>query len=249
VTNIVDTVKALTRVPAQFDFDLRHTYFALRMAAGLLGLFLPLVLVGWGITHSVDWNRMGSLSAFYWLSQSPPADSNALLRNWFVGSLVAVGACLMIYRGYGRLEDWLLNSAGVAAVVVAFNPMPWPQQHEDTLHVHYSAAIVFFLLIAATIWFCARDTLAAISDARVRARWAVIYKVFAIAMLAVPPAGYLLAHGAHQTIWVEALGVWVFSAYWFVKTHELSRVSMIEPSKGPAPRVRRVNGALEIVRG
>ena len=191
---------------------------------------------------------MGSLSAFYWLSQSPPADSNALLRNWFVGSLVAVGTCLIIYRGYGNLENWLLNFAGLAAAVVAFDPMPWPPLHEDSLHVHYTAAVVFFLLIAAVIWFCARDTLAAIASAQVRARWASTYKIFAIAMLVVPLAGYLFATRDHQTIWIEALGVWVFSAYWFVKTYELSSVSMIEPSKGPAPRVRRVNGTLEIVR-
>jgi len=65
----------------------------------------------------------------------------------------------------------------------------------------------------------------------------------------VPLAGFLLAQRAHQTIWIEVLGVWVFSAYWFVKTYELSHVSMIEPAKGPAPRLRRVNGSLEIVRG
>lgn len=249
MTNIVDAVRALTRTPAQFDLDLRHTYFALRFAAGALGLLLPLVLVGWGLAHGVGWSQMGSLSAFYWLSQSPPADSNALLRNWFVGSLVAVGTCLIIYRGYGHLENRLLNLAGLAAAAVALNPMPWPQVHEDKLQIHYTAAVVFFLLIAATIWFCARDTLGAIADARVRARWAVIYKIFAIAMLAVPLGGFLLAQRAHQTLWIEVLGVWVFSAYWFVKTYELSRVSMIEPAKGPAPRVRRVNGSLQIVRG
>lgn len=248
MAKIVDAVKALTRTPAQFDLDLRHTYFALRFAAGILGFLLPLVLVGWGLGHQVAWDKMGSLSAFYWLSQSPPADSNALLRNWFVGSLIAVGTCLMIYRGYGTLENRLLNFAGLAACAVAFNPMPWPPLHADNFHVHYGAAVIFFLLIAATIWFCARDTLATIADTGVRARWAMIYKIFAIAMVAVPLAGFLLAAKDHQTIWIEALGVWVFSAFWFVKTYELSNVSMIEPSKGPAPHLRRVNGVLHIVR-
>jgi len=247
MTSIVDRMLKITRGTAKFVLDLRRTYFALRMGAGLLGLLLPLVLVGWGLTHEVAWNRMGSLSAFYWLSQSPPADTNALLRDWFVGSLVAVGACLVVYKGYGRLENWLLNFAGLAAAAVAFNPMPCPP-HEDALHVHYTAAIVFFLLIAATIWFCARDTLAEIADAEVRARWASAYKLFAIAMLVAPIAGYFLAQKGHQTIWIEAIGVWVFSAYWFAKTYELLHVSMIEPSKGPAPRVSRVNGVLQVVR-
>jgi hypothetical protein len=248
VTHIVDRLKALAGIPVQFDLDVRNTYFALRTGVGLLGVLLPLVLVGWGLVHDVAWNKMGSLSAFYWLSLSPPVDSNALLRNWFVGSLVSVGTCLLIYRGYGSLENWLLNFAGLAVIAVAFNPMPWPPLHEDPLHVHNTASVIFFFLIAATIWLCARDTLSAVDSARLRARWSLIYKSFAVAMLVVPLAGFLLAARDHRTIWIEALGVWVFSAYWFAKSYELSKVSMVEPAHGPAPRVRRVQGSLEIER-
>ena len=120
---------------------------------------------------------MSSLSRFYWLSLTPPVDANALLRNWFVGSLVAVGCCLIVYRGYGYLEDWLLNFAGLAGVIVALCPMPWPGLHSDRLNVHYTSAASFFLLIAATIWFCARDPLSQVNDPRVRARWAKISRM------------------------------------------------------------------------
>lgn len=248
MAGIANRLRALTGAHSVFDVDVRDTYFALRLGTGLIGAILPVTLVGWGLAHAVAWSQMDSLSAFYWLSLSPPPDANALLRNWFVGSLLSVGVCLIIYRGYGSLENWLLNFAGLAAAFVALNPMPWPQLHQDRLRVHYAAAVVFFLLIAATVWFCARDTLVAIQNVRQRARWDRAYKLLSIAMVLLPLLALVLAAKSHRTIWVEALGVWVFSTYWFVKTYELSRVSMLEPPGGPAPRVRRINGVLEILR-
>jgi hypothetical protein len=40
--------------------------------------------------------------------------------------------------------------------------------------------------------------------------------------------------------------VWVFSAYWFAKTYELSRVSRVEPQSGPEPHAKRIGGELKI---
>ncbi|MGA7541209.1 MAG: hypothetical protein WBW93_20805 [Steroidobacteraceae bacterium] len=248
MTTLVDRLRHVTGAKGEFEVDVRSTYFQLRMAAGLIGALLPFVLVGWGLLHDVPWNRMSSLSSFYWLSLTPPIDSNALLRNWFVGSLIAVGCCLIVYQGYGRLEDWLLNFAGLAAIIMGLDPMPWPGRHTDPLNVHYLSALTFFLLIGATIWFCARDTLAQVHDPRVRRRWDRLYRILAVAMIAAPLAAFLLARKDQRTIWVEALGVWVFSSFWFSKTYELSRVSEIEPAAGPAPTVRRIAGRLMVLR-
>jgi len=264
MTTLVDRLRQATGTEGEFDIDVRDTYFSLRMAAGLIAIVLPFVLVGWGLLHAVQWQDMTSLSSFYWLSLSSPGDPNMLLRNWFVGSLIAVGACLIVYQGYGRLEDWLLNFAGLAAILVALNPMPWPPKdvfkthehvapwttpHLDPLHVHYSAAVIFFLLIAATIWFCARDTLAAVPDPVVRKRWDRIYRIWAIAMAAVPIAVYVFfSNDGHLTLGLEVAGVWVFSGYWFAKTHELMHVSFVEPPAGPAPKVKRIAGRLEVLR-
>jgi hypothetical protein len=255
---ILGRLKAAATANGTFDLDIRNTYFALRIAAGLIGLLLPVILVSWGLWHQVPLTDMTSLSAFYWLSLLPPLDPNALLRTWFVGLLIAEGTCLIIYKGYGNLENWLLNVAGLAAVAVALNPMACQgvgaltlmqclQQHEDSWHVHYPAAVLFFLMIAATIWFCADDTLADL-EPKVKLRWTLYYKAFALAMVAAPVLAYLFAEASARTIWVEVAGVWVFSWYWFAKTYELSRVSMIEPPSGPAPKVRRSGGRLQIVR-
>ncbi len=243
-----ERLRHVTGAEGEFDIDVRSTYFSLRMAAGLIGALLPVILVGWGLLYGVAWGRMTSLSSFYWLSLTPPVDPDALLRNWFVGSLIAVGICLIVYQGYGHLEDWLLNFAGTAAIVVALNPMPWPGLHTDPLNIHYAAAIIFFLLIASTIWFCARDTLSQVTDPNVQAGWDRIYRLLAIAMVAAPLAAFIFARKDQRTIWIEAVGVWVFSSFWFLKTYELKNVSQVEPKTGPAPKVRRIGGRLEVRR-
>jgi hypothetical protein len=257
MTTIVGRLKAVAFTEGQFDVDARRTYFALRAAAGFVAIILPVVLVGWGAWHGIPKHAMSSLSSFYWLSLLPPLHSNALLRNWFVGSLVAVGICLIAYEGYGALENRLLNLAGVAAIVVALFPMPCgnalnPSQlcepfYGRTMPIHYIAAITFFLLISATIWFCANDTLVDVRP-EVRHRWRRYYKAFAFAMIAAPLLAFVSAEEELRTIWVEVAGVWVFSGYWFTKSYELSRISMLEPPSGPAPKVRRIGGKLEVLR-
>jgi len=242
-----DRLKAFSFPDGDFDADVRATYLALRRSIGSIGLSLPLVLVGWGLTHGIQCGDMTALSAFYWLPPPPPPIPDAILRDWFVGSLVAVGMCLIIYRGYSNLENWLLNVAGTALIVVALNPMSWPSRHEDSWNVHAISSITFFLMIALTIWFCADDTLDGLPKDR-RARWRAIYRGFSVAMFVLPLAAFVLARRNQRTIWVEVLAVCVFSIYWLVKTSELSRVSKIEPAGEPAPKLRRVEGILRIVR-
>jgi hypothetical protein len=257
MTTIVGRLKAVAQAESQFDVDARGTYFALRSAAGFIAIFLPIVLVGWGAWHGISKHAMSSLSSFYWLSLLPPLGSDALLRNWFVGSLVAVGICLIAYEGYGTLENWLLNLAGGAVVVVALFPMPCTNAlnssqicapfYSETLPIHYIAAITFFLLIGSTIWFCANDTLADLSPGA-RRRWRRYYRAFAVAMVAAPLLAFVSTEEQVRTIWVEVAGVWVFSGYWFTKSFELSRISKLEPPSGPAPKIRRIGGKLQVLR-
>lgn len=44
------------------------------------------------------------------------------VRDVFVGSLIAIAACLVVYQGTGLLEDYALNGAGFYAVLVALVP-------------------------------------------------------------------------------------------------------------------------------
>jgi hypothetical protein len=245
MTRLLDQVREFSFPDGKLHADFRPTYFALRFGVGIIGVLLPLILVGWGLYRGIAWSDMTALSAFYWLRI--PGDPTFILRNWFVGSLSAVGIGLIVYKGYGRLENQLLNLAGLALVSVALNPMAWPQVYEPRLPVHEIVAFIFFGMISATIWFCSGKTLVGSLKQEVRVRWMWIYRIFAIAMVAFPLGAYLLARREQRLIFVEVLGVWVFASYWFVKIYEVSRVSMVEPPSGPAPNLRWTAGRLEMV--
>lgn len=89
--------------------NVQLTYFGLR-----LGIVILVVLLFVSVIHVIttenDWLR--SLSSYYYT----PA------RAIFVGSLCAIGAALIIYRGNTDTENVLLDFAGFLAFIVAFVP-------------------------------------------------------------------------------------------------------------------------------
>ena len=86
--------------------SLVHSYLFLRRAIGFIGIGLPVVLVV-GVLL-VDHEFLDSISGYYY---SP-------MRGVFVGAMCAVGAFLLSYRGYDRLDNLTATAAGVAAVAV-----------------------------------------------------------------------------------------------------------------------------------
>ena len=78
------------------------------------------VVVGLGVSVIVERIKVSpgcfqtSISAYYYTP----------VRAVFVGSLVALGVCLICLRGSTDIEDLLLNVAGMLAPLVAFVPTP-----------------------------------------------------------------------------------------------------------------------------
>ena len=124
------------------------TYFALRAAMTILAVGLPVVLIGWSLADPAL-PVLGSISEYYW----SPA------RDVFVGALVGTGITLICYRGYGPLENRLLNVAGTLLVIVALVPTDPPGDEAFGLRmaVHAAAAVGFFVTFAASVWWCADD--------------------------------------------------------------------------------------------
>jgi hypothetical protein len=225
--------------------QIRRTYFSLRVGVGTIGLLLPIVLTLVGVfVDRIAWRDVTSLSAFYWLPGPP---RSAPLRDWFVGSLFAIACCLVVYKGYSRLEDLLLNGAGAALVVVALCPMTWPSTcgapDAAGTSIHGIAATCFFFLIAATVLFCADATLHFIPDARVERRWRRIYRTLAFLMIIAPLGAYLLSSSCAWMFAVETAGVVCFSMYWFFKSYELAHQSRLEAGTD-APGVEWTDGRL-----
>lgn len=196
--------------------NISASYFMLRRGMALLAFALPVILwVGGGLE--------GSLSAYY------HADGGRM-RDVFVGALWAIGTFLFLYRGYSTAEDRALNGAGLLAVMVALAPMDWPRHEVETVTgaVHYAAAVGFFLAIAYVCLFRAGDTLRLMRDADRAARFRATYRVLGALMVLLPPtvwAIHRLLPRPDEPIalfFVEAAGVYVFAAFWTVKSREIA---------------------------
>lgn len=196
------------------------TYFSLRLGIALLGALLPAALLAAALFLEGG-DLRGSMSAYY---HSP-------MRDVFVGSLVAIGACLYLYKGFSEAENRALNAAGLLVVGVAYLPTSeegGPRDLVSTLHGVF--AVVFFLCIAYVCLFRAADTLSLIRDTARADRRRALYKGLGGAMIILPAFAVVLSlafpdggFADTTTFWVEALAVWVFAAYWVAKSNELRK--------------------------
>jgi len=223
------------------------TYNSLRLALCLLGFLLPLVLMIGGKLQSKIPAPTHSMSAYYHLT-GPPAvvqgqndysvdhEGNAqvaglgTMRNWFVGMLFAVGILLFAYEGYSSKENIALNIAGLCAWGVAVAPMKWPPANDPgfSFSLHWVFAATLFLMVAYVCIARARDTLTpgvTPLPPELRTKYVLIYKWLGLAMFCFPVIAWVLNSIIGNintfTFWLEATGIWIFSAYWGVKTWEL----------------------------
>lgn len=228
------------------------TYLAVRVGLALVGLALPWVLWlagrGW-----FDLALQGSMSAYY----------HTAMRNAFVGGLVSIGVCLVLYKGFSRTEDWVLNVAGILAALVAFLPTnpscPTGTGCEilPTAVWHKAAAVAFFLCIAFVCIRCASDTLSLIRDADRAEALERLYDVLGGAMIVFPLTTVLVGRWANDggasipvTFWLEAVAITVFGAYWIAKSLEIQATradtlaleGRLEREEAPAPGTRKAPG-------
>jgi len=137
---------------------------------------------------------------------------------------------MLLMRGFSRLEDWLLDGAGILAPCVALFPMEWGDQKGP---YHLAIAIGFFVCIGLTAVVCSTKTLSQLPadlpnrDKRI-AFYRHWYRFFGILMIAAPASAFIfLAHQPVKMFVVEAAGVWAFGLFWIFKTFEL-RTSDVE---------------------
>lgn len=88
-----------------------------------LRIAIIVLVAGLAASVVVEWLKTGpeclqvSISAYYYT----PA------QGMLVGTLVAIGVCLVVIKGNTEWEDALLNVAGMLAPVVAFVPTPYEE--------------------------------------------------------------------------------------------------------------------------
>ncbi len=204
----------------EFQKHMSGTYFSLRMGMGLLAVALPLLLWLGGWLYDREPLRC-SMSAYY---------HSQAMRDLFVGSLVAIGMFLYLYKGFSRQENWALNLGGALAIGIAMVPTgPLCGEAAGPFTLHGTFAVLFFLSIAYVCIFRASDTLSLIRDAGKAATFRTAYRVFGALMVVSPVIAAALAfalqggrRGSSLVFYVEALAVFTFAAYWLTKSAELS---------------------------
>jgi hypothetical protein len=217
--------------PAELIQHMLKTYFALRLLLIIVAVAFPLALLFFGWERGISWQR--SMSAYY----HALGDGNQTNRDIFVGCLAATGAMLIAYRGHGRGENWLLNLAGVLAVLVASFPTEWECEVDcrGWLSVHGVSAISFFICIACVAWFCSSNTLRYLRplDAKAADQYRWMYWIVGGAMIAFPV--WAAFQQEHRVFLIELSGVYAFAAYWGIKTRELRLIRKLSEAKSVAP--------------
>lgn len=222
------------------------TYFSLRYGLAAIALAFPILLWAGGHLYA-QVGLQNSMSAYYYA-----CTDGRSVRTLFCGTLFAVAVSLYAYKGYRKAEDVALNLAGVLALGVAEFPMDWttktsgiadeqkvraclegiaPVVSGTSLHayLHGFCAISFYICIAFVCLFCASTTLPLIGDPKKERCYRRTYHTIGAAMLASPAAAFLLTQILERydmvTFLAEALGIYAFSLYWLVKSHEIRQTN------------------------
>jgi hypothetical protein len=221
------------------------TYVNMRYGLVFIGALLPIVLYAIGAVYGIG--LQGSMSAYYWASVGNVVPA----RDCFVGGLFAVAVCLYLYKGFSSSENLALNLAGLFGVGIAIFPMAPPGTPSDgKFSVHGTCGVLMFLCLAFVLWFCAHKTLTLLPDAD-RNRYRRQYRSIGLVMLASPLTAFvmnaMMGERKSYIFWVEAVGIWAFAIYWWLKSRELkvtnamalALVAQLDTSSGgeavPAP--------------
>ena len=113
------------------------SYFSLRKAIGLIGMFLPFVLMLGNYLYFGGEFVLPTISQYY---HSP-------MRDVFVGGLISMAAFLFFYSGYGKTDRIFGILAGSLALGVVFFPTSTTATSGDG-QLHGFFAISLFVVLA-----------------------------------------------------------------------------------------------------
>jgi len=184
------------------------------------------------------------------LSPSISAYYHTPMRDLFVGVLVAIGACLYLYKGFSERENKALNCAGIFAVAVAFLPTCIPElstMTADTCNqgltcvvkwLHRVSAFLFFVPVAYVCTYRGKDTVKLIDDAQVKRKYLRLYRFIGPLMIVLPVIAaifFAITDSDSIIFFVETAAIWAFALFWLTKVMELKHhnvlpeLRMLEP--------------------
>jgi hypothetical protein len=211
------------------------SYYAMRRAVGLTALTLPFALgLGsilsalLGPNHALPHPLLQrSISDYYYTP----------MRDYYVGSLCAIGAFLACSRGYDLLDEVTGYLAGAFAFGVAFFPSFNPRgTHYTRLdiqfgYIHTAFAALMFLILAYICLFLFRKSSPEKSITRRKRHRNQIYGICGLTMVVCMAIMVSLTirgiverrHPSHWLFWCEALALSAFGVAWLTKGEGILR--------------------------
>jgi hypothetical protein len=206
-----------------------RSFYRMRRMLGMLGLFLPVVLI------------LGGFASLGIIAPSISDYYHTLMRDVLVGTLTAIAVFLICYPGHRRAsgeglsDDVVATLGGIGALGVAFFPNVYPGAagpfetvSQDMLGGwtkagHYISAIIFLSSLAWLSLFRFSRT----AD-RGRRRiyracgWVIVTMtvltiVTSVIKVAGPAGPQAMVNGWALVLWCEAVAVWAFAVSWLVK--------------------------------
>lgn len=187
------------------------SYLTLRIAVGVLGVTLPIILVLGSLIFREDEIFQRSISMYYYTH----------MRNALVGILCAVALFLFAYKGYDYRDNIAGHFAGFFALLVAFCPA------EDSFIriIHLVSAVLFFLTLAYFSLFL--FTKGSASPSKQKLLRNKIYKICGFIILGcvvllilyfVLPKSFTDRLSDYKPLfWLESLALWAFGCSWLIK--------------------------------
>jgi hypothetical protein len=202
---VVDPIAKLKRT---LDNHIFRTYRYLRVGMAMLAILLPILL--WIVGGILGIRIQDTISHYYHASD--------VTRNLFVGILYALGVFLVLYVGFNKWEDSLLNLAGVCAVGVAMVPMVLKCESQcPAISWHGVFAVTAFVSIAIVCFLGAWNE-------KLGSKYKFLYWVYSALMILGPATAFVLTtvfHIRERIFLAEAIGLFSFAGYWLTKTFEL----------------------------
>jgi Protein of unknown function (DUF998) len=217
------------------------SFLLTRLLVGIVGVLLPSFVVVWHLGSELISRQplglRGSLSAYYY-HPSP-------LRDWFVGSLWAIGVGLMVYMGtrrsWANLISWVAGFAALAVSLFPTNDGGSPATWVSRLHFGAAAVLIIGLGLLC-IGFGVYDKERQDSDpGKQRRRW-IHYAAAAVIFSAVV---FVVLNSlfdiwpSHGVLVAEMAAIYAFAFSWFAKGWELVEYSKQHPNDAtgvaPAP--------------
>jgi hypothetical protein len=220
--------------PDDLRKNMLATYFYLRAGIVILSFSLPPIMLGYSLVADGHLKET-SINAFY-------GAYDYAMRDWFVGILWAVGSFLVMYKGFSTAEDWALNFAGGAAILLSINPCYCWTDLKLNNAVHTAFAVTFFACMIFVCWFCAYDTVSLLPK-QLEPWFENAYSGIAIALAVMLVAAFILhirfPDYKRIIFATEWAGVWIFAGYWALKSAEFHKTCAEERAlKGELKKVK-----------